>query len=540
MWSNIFERDRRWEALFRAFDCIDGSCGCCGDNDDGRTKGDALERWISEHAGHVNDEILVVERVADSHRGKRLLDLGSPLYNAAVRDAPEAVAILLRGGADPNYAHPTHGDTPLLHCAERGHVECLRALLADGRIEAIDVDSHRTIYKKFLLGQALPHYEEGGLSPLAVAARGGRVDSVRVLLELCPPSWTRQWLAERDAAGRTVEQNALDSAALATEGSGKRERFEAIALVSAQQTGREAAEGEENAGSSKVTRTPRREEAMDRLKERLRIVRRRCADAEERRKEAERTRGLRAIEEHYKPLHPEVYSATEVSRACRSVNATSANGQVQEPIAGVFTFPLVDPEFCRSLWNELHHYETVATSDPKLRLPLRVRHDGNVGDLQDCGFRPTLDALASACTPVLRRCLRVSPPDPSSSSDPGDDVEVYHAFLTRNYTGRESNATFKMHRDKSDLTINVCLHASDDFEGSTVGFYRRGSDASGETSGDGDDEAAPEDDDRVFTHVHEVGHAVVHSGRAWHRTDPITEGTRGSLIVWLRTRMDAN
>ncbi len=34
-----------------------------------------------------------------------------------------------------------------------------------------------------------------------------------------------------------------------------------------------------------------------------------------------------------------------------------------------------------------------------------------------------------------------------------------------------SNATFKMHCDKSALTINVCLHASPDCAGSTVGFF---------------------------------------------------------------------
>ena len=49
--------------------------------------------------------------------------------------------------------------------------------------------------------------------------------------------------------------------------------------------------------------------------------------------------------------------------------------------------------------------------------------------------------------------------------------ECYHAFVTRNFVGRDQNATFKMHCDKSDLTFNLCLHASEDFEGSTVGFY---------------------------------------------------------------------
>ena len=43
-----------------------------------------------------------------------------------------------------------------------------------------------------------------------------------------------------------------------------------------------------------------------------------------------------------------------------------------------------------------------------------------------------------------------------------------------------------------------------------------------------------EPEDRVYTHEHSVGRAVMHDGKQFHRTDPITRGTRGSLIVWAR------
>ena len=70
-----------------------------------------------------------------------------------------------------------------------------------------------------------------------------------------------------------------------------------------------------------------------------------------------------------------------------------------------------------------------------------------------------------------------------------------------------------MHRDKSQLTINVCLHASEDVAGSTVGFY--------ETQPDGIQPVDP--DHRIYTHIHSVGAAVVHDGRQWHKTDPILQ-----------------
>ena len=104
--------------------------------------------------------------------------------------------------------------------------------------------------------------------------------------------------------------------------------------------------------------------------------------------------------------------------------------------------------------------------------------------------------------------------------------EVYHAFVTRNYVGRDENATFKIHRDKSDLTFNICLHASDGFEGSTVAFYCN------DALEPGSQPQEPED--RCYTHVHEVGRCVFHNGNHWHKTDAITRGTRGSLIAWAR------
>jgi len=108
------------------------------------------------------------------------------------------------------------------------------------------------------------------------------------------------------------------------------------------------------------------------------------------------------------------------------------------------------------------------------------------------------------------------------------NCEVYHAFLTRNWVGRDANANFKTHRDKSDLTFNICLHASEGFEGSTVGFFVP-------QSGVGVGDITPEDPrDRVYTHTHRVGLAVMHDGAQWHRTDPITKGVRASLIIWAR------
>ena len=53
-------------------------------------------------------------------------------------------------------------------------------------------------------------------------------------------------------------------------------------------------------------------------------------------------------------------------------------------------------------------------------------------------------------------------------------------------------------------------------EGSTVGFFEAPAEPG----------VVPGEELRRYTLVHAVGHAVMHDGKAWHRTDPITRGTR--------------
>ena len=55
---------------------------------------------------------------------------GAPLYIASVLNDSDAVRALLDMGANVNYRHPSpHADTPILHCAQQGYVDCLWMLL---------------------------------------------------------------------------------------------------------------------------------------------------------------------------------------------------------------------------------------------------------------------------------------------------------------------------------------------------------------------------------------------------------------------------
>jgi len=461
----------------------------------------ALIDWWRAFSDAGHKELIVVEETTDSHKGQQRSNLGTPLYVAAVLNMPEAVRTLLNLGDDPNFSHPEHSDSPVLHAAERAYDEVLGHLLSATGYDF--VAAPLTVDRKTFLGQGVPQYEEGGLSPLALAARNSRLSTVRRLIEI--PEARLAWLHRRDSFGRDLVEATCERIALTTREAVKDELKQIVRMLCAT-SGRDGA-------AALHDLVPPTDVATSHERRRMRELRARCLVAERAKEAEECKRGLAEIAQHYVPTHPRVYDATTPLKLAPDVPA------VNEPIPGVLAFPLLSEDCCKTLWEELHAYERAAAECPSL--PLHVRHDGNFGKLEEIGFLSALHAIEKAIAPILAERL----PDLGD----GDGFEVYHAFVTRNFVGRDSNATFKMHCDKSALTINICLHMSGDAKGSTVGFYN--------LSEADDPNSVPEDPKhRVYTHTHAVGTAVVHDGCQWHKTDPILQGTRGSLICWARRR----
>jgi hypothetical protein len=392
-----------------------------------------------------------------------------------------------------------------------GYDACLKELLA---VPEIDVVNCVTREYKLVLGQNIPQYEAGGRSALMLAVEAARLETVKILLQ-CEHG--RKLLELKDSFGRTPLEAAFEKLAL-------RERKNASIQ---EEICRElcAASSLDYAKAKDVLKPATVEEAKVRERERNVILRARYLKNANAKKEAEVERGLKAVEDGYSPLrlHPKVYTTVfppdamllDVAAVSCGASDDTLMPPVMEPVQGTFAFPLLSRAYCNFIYQELLHYEKTALEQPELGLPLHVRHDGNLGSLQDCGFRSLLQAVERVFQPLVRSLM------PNKGH-----CEVYHAFLTRNRVDRDENTKFKIHCDKSDLTFNICLQASDDMEGSTVGFYR---DPVGVEKG-----AIPTETDRVYTHVHQVGHAIMHDGRQWHQTDPITRGTRSSLIVWAR------
>ncbi len=359
-----------------------------------------LTRWwrAFNRSGHA--ELLIAKDEIDAHRGRVRSNDGSPLYRAAVLDAPAAAAHLIALGDDVNYRHPSHGDGPLLHCAEQGHDEVLVQCLAAPGLEprrACSIDVRR------FLGQGTPLYDEGGLTPLALAARSGRLSTVRVILEHAAAR--EAWLHAPDSFGRGLVAATCEQLAL---GGSEWKRQQLTQIVHALC----AAQGADAAAALRVA--PPREQAEAAERRRQREVRARCLQRERAREAAARARGLAEVARAYRPRHPSVYelalSPPDVldygpGSAAAAEGAEGAEGAaavwrgVREPVPGVLSFPLLSAELCQKAWEELHAYEAAAASNTEL--PLHVRHDGNLGSLETLGFLPLLKSIERAVAPVL-------------------------------------------------------------------------------------------------------------------------------------------
>eukprot|EP00966_Prymnesium_polylepis_P130050 3007684-Prymnesium_polylepis.1 len=286
----------------------------------------ALTQWwlAFRHDGH--SELLIAKETADAHRGRERSNNGSPLYRAGVCDAPAAVAHLISLGDDVNYSHPEHGDSPLLHCAQQGYDESLVACLVAPGIEP---ERARSVDVRQFLGQGAPLYDEGGLTPLALAARNGRLSTVQAILAHARAR--DAWLHATDSFGRGLVAATCEQSAL-TDSEWKQSALTDIVRALCDAGGVDAA--------AALRERPSREAALEAERLRQRTVRARCLRKEKERDAAARARGLAEIARSYRPTHPSVYDF----RSPRDVLAVDVVRDVQEPIAGTLAFPLLPPD----------------------------------------------------------------------------------------------------------------------------------------------------------------------------------------------------
>ena len=144
---------------------------------------DATPLWLAAENSSASMTELLLDAGADPNL---TLAMGeTPLMIAARSGAAETVALLLAAGANPNAAERERGQTALMWAAAQGHADGTGLLIDAGA----DVRARSRVWDQLenTAGNTNTsgnfRMSHGGSTPLLFAARGGDVDTARVLIE---------------------------------------------------------------------------------------------------------------------------------------------------------------------------------------------------------------------------------------------------------------------------------------------------------------------------------------------------------------------
>ena len=181
-----------------------------------------------------------------------------------------------------------------------------------------------------------------------------------------------------------------------------------------------------------------------------------------------------------------------------------------EVCSGVYEFDMFSAKFCRRLCNEILEYSyKMKKSGFDIRQPNSMNNYGT--PLYEKGMEYYFDNL-------LREKLAYLSAKHFLEHG-GDSLRVSHAFTVNYSKGEDTH--LDMHTDDSDVTVNVCLGASD-FVGGALAFCGMQNQTTHRKL--------------RYVHEHHIGKAVIHSGKRRHGALPIASGRRINLVMWLKSQ----
>ncbi|RZB43554.1 putative PKHD-type hydroxylase [Glycine soja] len=266
---------------------------------------------------------------------------------------------------------------------------------------------------------------------------------------------------------------------------------------------------------------------------------------------------------NYPPLHKEIFTMDAESffvpsflRAIKENTEASFRSIMAEPCKGVYTFEMLQPQFCKKLMSEVDHFERwVHGTKLRIMRPNAMNKNKHGVILDDFAFEAMLDRFM--CD-FIQPISRVFYPELGGSSldshhgfvveyginkdvelgDAGSSITIkVSGSQNRSRPGSNSNinqsgqnkgnssvAFSGLHEDEAEVTLNVCL--GKEFSGGDLFFQGVRCDAHVTTN------TQPEE---AFNYSHVPGHAILHPGRNRHGTRPTTSGNRMNLILWCRS-----
>lgn len=222
------------------------------------------------------------------------------------------------------------------------------------------------------------------------------------------------------------------------------------------------------------------------------------------------------IQENYRPLHSHLYQFSraflcpELVQALGSPSSSALSELCQVPHPQIYTFPMLRPEICDALIDEVEAFQRWCDENDLNKL--RPNSMNNYGVILDSfGFDHCLQTLmGEVVTPFARQCF---------SDVGGGSLDRHHGFTVE--YGVHKDLELGFHMDASDVTLNVCLGR--DFCGGELYFRGIRCELCSQTS------ARPEEE---FEISQVMGRAILHRGKHRHGARPVTAGERHNLILW--------
>ncbi|WCJ21896.1 2-oxoglutarate (2OG) and Fe(II)-dependent oxygenase superfamily protein [Euphorbia peplus] len=212
-------------------------------------------------------------------------------------------------------------------------------------------------------------------------------------------------------------------------------------------------------------------------------------------------------------IHPATFFVPSFTKAVSDNTEESFRSIMSEPSPGVFTFEMLQPDFCNLLLSEIENFEKwVKDSKFRIMRPNTMNKYGAV--LDDFGLETMLDKFMDG---FIRPISKVFFPEVGGST-----LDSHHGFVVE--YGNDRDVDLGFHVDDSEVTLNVCL--GKEFSGGELFFRGIRCDKHVNTG------SQPEE---IFDYSHQAGKAVLHRGRHRHGARATTSGHRINLLLWCRS-----
>ncbi|KAK6931558.1 hypothetical protein RJ641_003351, partial [Dillenia turbinata] len=224
-------------------------------------------------------------------------------------------------------------------------------------------------------------------------------------------------------------------------------------------------------------------------------------------------KGYQPLHQQLYKMHPSNFFVPSFLEAIKGNSEESLRKIVSEPIPGIFTFEMFQPQFCEWLVSEVENFEKwVHNTKLRIMRPNTMNKFGAV--LDDFGMESMLEKMIED---YVRPMSRIFFPEVGGSL-----LDTHHGFVVEYGIDRDLDLGF--HVDDSEVTLNVCLGKQ--FSGGDLFFRGVRCDKHVNTETQSEE---------ILDYSHVPGHAVLHRGRHRHGAKATTSGHRINLLLWCRS-----